>query len=146
MIVSSGLIERFEAQLRAAKTKFGPSYRRHVRQCAGYLWLLNIASAAPAYASTNLPRLFSRFVSIIDGPTEERRGEYLITRRSLAYLEQAGMKLVLKAGDAVALLEKSSVESRGEAFVHHTLGLSNISPASLPLAAGTATLQTYLRS
>ncbi|CDJ46997.1 hypothetical protein, conserved [Eimeria brunetti] len=106
-----------------------------------YLSLLYIASSAPSYVSSNMPTLFSRFVSVLDRPREESRGEYFITRRSLAYLEQAGMKLILKAGDAVALLEKSSIEPPVELRVHRTLGLlSNISPASLPLAAAGRTL------
>lgn len=144
LVVPSGLIKRLEAQLKTAKTKFGSSYRRHIRHCAGYLSLINIASSAPAFVGSHLPRLFSRFVSLVDQPTSASRGEYLITRRSLAYLEQAGMKLVLKAGDAVALLEKSSMDPPVELPVHRTLGLlSNIAPESLPLATGITARRTH---
>ncbi|CDI87506.1 hypothetical protein, conserved [Eimeria praecox] len=83
------LIERLKAQLEAAKTTLGSTYRRHVRQCAGYLSLLSIASSVPACIGSNLPHLFSRFVSLVDRPTEANKGEYVITRRSLAYLTLA---------------------------------------------------------
>lgn len=139
----SGLIGKLQAQVYEDRRALGQDFKGHVRRCAGYLSLLRIAQAASGYVGSQLASLFSLFVMLVGRTTRADKARYILTERKLGYVEQAGMKLILKAGEALKLLEGSVEEPPLEQLLGHEAlwRLSSFSPATLPVAAGNAPLQ-----
>lgn len=122
------LIGKLKTQLLAARDTTGPAFRRHVRQCAGYLWMLHAAKVFPGFLGGHLAPLFSRFALLHVDPTlQASRGQRIVSERNLAYVEQTGIKLALKAGDAVNLLRELALELPAQLLSRQALGLLSVS-------------------
>ncbi|KAL8452854.1 hypothetical protein Emed_001152 [Eimeria media] len=120
------LLTKLETQMREAKQDMGGGYRKHVRRCAGYLSLLHITGASSGYIGAQLPSLFLRFAMLVDKETHEERARFLVTQRHLGYVEQAGIKLVLRAKDALHLLDKSVKETPKGPLLNSSLEMLSI--------------------
>lgn len=131
------LIGKLKTQLLAARDTTGLAFRRHVRQCAGYLWMLHTAKVFPGVLGGHLAPLFSRFALLHVNPTlDASRGQRIITERNLAYVEQTGIKLALKAGDAVNLLRELALDLPAQLLSRQALGLLSISAEGFPKSVG----------
>ncbi|KAL8443082.1 hypothetical protein Emag_006109 [Eimeria magna] len=122
------LIAKLETQIREAKQDLGDGFKKHVRRCAGYLSLLHISGASSGYIGPQLPSLFLRFAMLVDKESHEERARFLVTQRHLGFVEQASIKLVLKAKDALNLLEKSMKEAPAGPLLYSSLDMLSISP------------------
>ncbi|KAL8269892.1 hypothetical protein Esti_006177 [Eimeria stiedai] len=120
------LMTKLERQMREAKQDLGDGYKKHVRRCAGYLSLLHISGASSGYIGPQLPSLFLRFATLVDKESHEERTRFLVTQRHLGFVEQASIKLLLKAKDALNLLDKSMKEPPAEPLVNPSLEMLSI--------------------
>ncbi|XP_026194080.1 uncharacterized protein LOC34622805 [Cyclospora cayetanensis] len=129
------LIRQLQAKLGAASVDFGPAYKQHVRQAAGYITLLHATNSASPYVGPHLSSLFSRYAYLVN-QSEKSKSKYLIAERRLAFEEQAGLKLAIKAREALTLLEASAKEPLKQLGIHTAPALLSFTvPESSPPSA-----------
>lgn len=137
VLLCSVLINKLKTQLLATRDITGPAFRTHVRQCAGYLKMLHIAKVFPGILGGQLAVLFSRFALLHLNPTlQGSTSQLIVTERNLAYVEQTGVKLALKAGDAISLLNELALELPAQPLSRQVVGLLSVSAGGFSKTAG----------
>ncbi|KAL8424983.1 hypothetical protein Efla_004460 [Eimeria flavescens] len=104
------LLLKLEAQLRQSKERLGDSFQKSLRQQVGFLSLLHTTRASAGLAGPQLAGDFSRFSAFLDSQSQQERTQFAVAERRLGFAEQASVRLLLKAADAVALLQQTAKE------------------------------------
>lgn len=94
-----------ETALASLKTDLGDGYQKRVRQCAGFLSLLQMLKAAPKYASPYSAAMFLRKAAFVREPAE-KQGSHLLLDRKIGFLEVENVKLMEATLRGIEMIEK----------------------------------------